>query len=516
MSQLIECIPNFSEGRRPEVIAAIAEAITSVEGIVILDQHSDSDHNRTVITYVGAPAAVEEAAFRGIAKAAELIDLNEHRGEHPRIGATDVVPFVPISGVKMVECVEIARRLGRRVGEELGIPVYLYEEAAARPERVNLENIRRGEYETLKEEIGENPARQPDFGPARLGPAGATVIGARAPLIAFNVYLTTEDKSIADKIARAVRHSSGGLRYVKALGMLVDGRAQVSMNLTNYRRTPIARVVEFIRREALRYGVGIHHGELVGLVPQDALTNAAVWYTQLDQFEKEQVLETRLYAALSRGESRAPQPEQTFLDELASSAPAPGGGSAAAHAGAMAAALVAMVARLTVGRKKYAAVKERMWQVIEQAEAQRAALTQAVQEDAAAFEQVMAAFKLPKGTPEEQERRKAAIQQATLEAAKVPLRVAHKVVDVLELAAQAAELGNVNAITDAGTAAALSKAALSGASLNVRINLTSLDDQHAAGSLMDELSALEDRAAMLMERVRTALQDRGGPALAQF
>ncbi|RMF47000.1 MAG: hypothetical protein D6755_05825, partial [Anaerolineae bacterium] len=258
------------------------------------------------------------------------------------------------------------------------------------------------------------------------------------------------------------------------------------------------------------------HCELVGLTPQDALTDAAVWYTQLDQFEKEQVLETRLYAALSSGETSIQPREYAFLDDLASSAPAPGGGSAAAHAGAMAAALVAMVARLTVGRKKYADVKERMWQIIEEAEEKRAALTQAVQEDAAAFEGVMAAFKMPKGTSEEQNRRKQAIQEATLQAAKVPLGVAHMVVDVLDLVAQVAELGNTNAITDAGTAAALSKAALSGASLNVRINLTSLDDQHAAGTLMDELTSLEDRAAILMERVRTALQDRGGPALAQF
>ncbi len=516
MNQIVECIPNFSEGRRPEVVAAIQEAITSVEGVVILDQHSDQDHNRTVITYVGDPAAVEEAAFRGIAKAAELIDLNRHQGEHPRIGATDVVPFVPISGITMTECVEMARRLGRRVGEELGLPVYLYEEAATRPERVNLENIRRGEYEALKEEIARNPARQPDFGPAQLGPAGATVVGARAPLIAFNVYLTTEDVSIASKIARAVRHSSGGLRYVKALGMFVDGRAQVSMNLTNYRKTPIARVVEFIRREAARYGVGIHHSELVGLVPQDALTEAAVWYTQLDQFKKDQVLEERLYAALRSGETQAALPEHSFLDDLASGAPTPGGGSASAHAGAMSAALVAMVARLTVRRKKYAAVKEDMWRIIEQAEALRAALTAAVEEDAAAFERVMAAFKMPKGTPEEQKARSQAIEQATLEAAKVPLATAHKVVDVLELAAEVAEKGNTNALTDAGTAAALARAALSGSSLNVRINLTSLQDQKGAGALMDDLTSLEDRAAMLVERVRTAMQDRVGPALAQF
>ncbi|GAB4530053.1 MAG: hypothetical protein Fur0018_17070 [Anaerolineales bacterium] len=516
MTQLVECIPNFSEGRRPEVVAAIVEAIASVEGVVVLDQHSDADHNRTVITYVGAPAAVEEAAFRGIAKAATLIDLNHHQGEHPRIGATDVVPFVPIREMTMVECVEMARRLGQRVGAELEIPVYLYEEAATSPERVNLENIRRGEYEALKVEIETHATRRPDFGPARLGPAGATVIGARAPLVAFNVYLTTDDKGIADKIARAVRNSSGGLRFVKALGMFVDGRAQVSMNLTNYRKTPIARVVEFVRREAARYAVGIHHCELVGLVPQEALTDAAVWYTQLDQFEADQVLEERLYAALSAGNGVSGAPERTFLDELASGAPTPGGGSAAAHAGAMAAALTTMVARLTVGKKKYADVETRMWEVIAQGEQLRTTLNEAVQADARAFDMVMAALKRPKGTPEEQKSRQAAIETATLDAARVPLDVARRVVETLELAADVASLGNVNALTDAGTAAALARAALSGASLNVRINLTSLQDQKTAGALMDELTALEDRAAMLIERVRTALQDRGGPALSQF
>ncbi len=242
---------------------------------------------------------MEEAAFRAIATAARLINLDEHTGAHPRIGATDVVPFVPISGVSMQECVEIARRLGRRVGEELDIPVYLYEEAASRPERQNLETHRRGQYEGLKAEIETRAERAPDFGPRRLGPAGATVIGARHPLIAYNIYLTTADVSIAKKIAKAVRFSSGGLRYVKALGLLVDGRAQVSMNLTNYHATPLARVVEFVRREAVRYGVEIHHSELVGLIPEDALVDAAVWYTQLDQFEPGQILERRLSQALS-------------------------------------------------------------------------------------------------------------------------------------------------------------------------------------------------------------------------
>ena len=261
----------------------------------MLDRSSDLDHNRTVLTYAGPPDVVEEAAFRAIKTAAELIDLNKHTGEHPRIGATDVVPFVPLSGATMEDCVAMAKRLGQRVGDELNIPVYLYEAAATRPERTNLENIRRGQYEGLKSEIESNPDRKPDYGPAKLGTAGATVIGARNPLIAFNVYLTTSEVEIAKKIAKAIRQSSGGLRYVKALGLLVEGRAQVSMNLTNFRETPIGRVVETIRREAQRYGVGIHHCELVGLIPQEALIDAAVWYTQLDQFSAEQIFESRVY-----------------------------------------------------------------------------------------------------------------------------------------------------------------------------------------------------------------------------
>ena len=295
MTTLIECIPNFSEARRPEIIDQIVAAITSVDGARMLDRSSDLDHNRTVLTFAGTPAIVEEAAFRAIKTAASLIDLNQHTGAHPRIGATDVVPFVPLSNASMEECIAIAQRLGQRVGSELNIPVYLYEAAAARPERANLENIRRGQYEGLKTEVESDPERKPDFGPSELGAAGATVIGARNPLIAFNVYLTTDDVSIAKKIAKAIRHSSGGLRYVKGLGLLVDGRAQISMNLTNFHDTPIARAVEFIRREAQRYGVGIHHSELVGLIPQEALVDAAVWYTQLDQFDKEQILESRLF-----------------------------------------------------------------------------------------------------------------------------------------------------------------------------------------------------------------------------
>ncbi len=509
-SPLIECVPNFSEARRPEVVAAIQEAIASVKEVSVLDLHSDMDHNRSVITFVGPPAAVEEAAFRGIARAAELIDLDKHTGEHPRIGAADVVPFVPISGVDLEDCVEIARQLGRRVGEQLGIPVYLYEAAATRPDRQNLENLRRGQYEGLKNEISTNPDRQPDFGPARLGPAGATVIGARPFLIAYNVYLTTSEVDVARRIARAIRNSSGGLRYVKALGLEVDGRAQVSMNLTDYRSTPIPRVVEMIRREAARYGVAIHHSELVGLIPQEALVDAAVWYLQLDQFTKGQVLETRLAEAAGEASEKQELVDQRFLDALARATPTPGGGSAAAYAGAMAAALLAMVARLTIGKKKYTAVEDRMREIEKRAESLRRELSAAVAADAAAFDSVMAAYRLPKDTPESQSQRAAAIQSATRQAAEVPLDVAQKALEVLELAGEAVEYGNINAISDAGSAAALAGASLDGAALNVRINAAGLVDRDISANLLRRIEAIEAQAGRLRQGIQDHITARGG------
>jgi len=294
MQQIVECVPNFSEGQREEVIQQIAEAIRSVPGVRLLDVESDADHNRSVVTFVGEPEAVLQGAFQGMAQAAGLIDMNQHQGGHPRMGATDVVPFVPVRGVTMEDCAALARRLGEQVSRELGIPVYLYEEAATRPDRRNLADVRKGEYEGLREAIKTDPDRKPDFGPAEMGPAGATAIGARPPLIAFNVYLNTGDVEIARAIARAVRHSSGGLRYVKALGLLVEGQAQVSMNLTNYQRTPVARVVEMIRREAARYGVSVARSEVVGLLPAEALYDAAAYYLQLSGFSPAQVLEDRL------------------------------------------------------------------------------------------------------------------------------------------------------------------------------------------------------------------------------
>jgi glutamate formiminotransferase / formiminotetrahydrofolate cyclodeaminase len=509
-NKLVECIANYSEARRPEVVEAIVQSITSIPGVRVLDLHSDQDHNRSVITFIGSPETVEEAAFLSIQKAAELINLDKHTGEHPRIGATDVVPFVPIRELTMDDCVALARHLGQRVGNELNIPVYLYEEAATRPERQNLENIRRGQYEALKTEIATLPERLPDFGPNKVGTAGATVIGARHPLIAYNVYLTTDDMTVATKIAKAIRNSSGGLRFVKALGMLVEGRAQVSMNLTNFQSTPIARVVEMIRREAHRYGVGVHHSELVGLIPQAALVDAAIWYLQLDQFEPEQILESKLYSS-SQDDLRTEKPQaysEKFLDDLAAGSAAPGGGAASAYSGATAAALVSMVARLTIGKKKYASVDAQMQAILAEAERLRADLTKAVTLDSAAFEKVMTAYKLPKDTPQQEVERKTAVEKATWEATLIPLEVCRQAVDILSLAAQVISAGNFNAICDGGSAAALARAALTGAGLNVRVNLKSLPQDDRILQILDQLSKLEERAGDLEAQIKKTFAER--------
>lgn len=294
MKQIVECVANFSEGQRLHVVQQIIDAINAVDGVSILASESDADHNRSVVTFAGIPDAMIQGVYEGVRVASELIDMTVHRGQHPRLGATDVVPFIPIQNVTIDDCVQMAHKLGKRVGDELNIPVYLYEHASTRSDRQNLADVRRGEYEGLKQSIDIDPNRKPDYGVSVIGTAGATIIGARHALIAYNVYLTTDNIEIAKKIAKAIRHSSGGLRYVKALGLLVDGKAQVSMNLTNYKKTPIYRVVEMIRREALRYGVSIESSELIGLVPQDALLESAAWYLQMDNYSSDKVLENRL------------------------------------------------------------------------------------------------------------------------------------------------------------------------------------------------------------------------------
>ncbi|HEX9121201.1 MAG TPA: glutamate formimidoyltransferase, partial [Terriglobales bacterium] len=355
MSTLVECVPNFSEGRDKAKVDAIIEAMR-VPGVYLLDREMDADHNRCVITLVGNRENIGEAAIRGVGKAAELIDLTRHRGAHPRMGAADVIPFIPIDGVTLEDCVAIARKVGEEIWRRFQIPVYLYEAAATRSERQNLENIRRGQFEGIRDEIATNPARKPDFGEPRVHPtAGATVVGARKFLIAYNVYLNTPDVEIAKKVAKAVRFSDGGLRYVKGMGIPVRGLAQVSMNLTDFEQTPVARVFEYVKREAARYGVLPAFSEIVGLIPKKALEDASEWFLQVENFDSSLILENRLAAVMGGkmavgGLRSGVEP---FVEQLAAPTATPGGGSASAAAGAMAAALAHMVAAMSRGKKNY-------------------------------------------------------------------------------------------------------------------------------------------------------------------
>jgi glutamate formiminotransferase/formiminotetrahydrofolate cyclodeaminase len=484
--KLVECVPNFSEGRRPEVIGAIRDAIAAVSGVTILDVSSDPSHNRTVVTFVAPVAVAVQAALNGIAKARDLIDLTSHEGEHPRIGATDVCPFIPLEGVTMDEAVALARTLGGRVGDELEIPVFLYERAASRPDRENLVNVRRGEFELARTEIGSDPDRVPDFGPHAIHPtAGATVIGARPFLVAYNIYLGgAENLQIAKDVAKAVRGSSGGLRHVKGLGLEVDGQAQVSMNLVDTDATPLHRAYDLVRLEAEARGVTPTRSELVGLVPERVLFETAARHIRLPEFSTDMVLEHSVRAAMSSGESMG-----DFLASVADGAPVPGGGSVSALAGQLGAALAQMVAGLTVGRKKYAEVEEEMKALAAEAASLAERLGALVQEDADAYALVSAAYKLP-GEGAAATARESAIQAALLKAAEVPLETARACCDVARLAAVCATKGNANTVSDAGVAALLAEAACRGASYNVQINVASMTDSDAGTSLAAEVTEL--------------------------
>jgi glutamate formiminotransferase/formiminotetrahydrofolate cyclodeaminase len=501
--KLVECVPNFSEGRRPEVVARIRDAIATVEGVHIFDVSSDESHNRTVVTFVVPVETAVAAALAGIREAAHQIDLTKHRGEHPRMGAADVVPFVPLEGSTMEDCIVLARALGARVGQELEIPVFLYERAATRPDRENLADVRRGEFEGLRDEIGKNPNRVPDFGPTRIHPtAGAVAIGARPFLVAYNVYLgDAHNVPIAKDVAKAVRGSTGGLRYVKALGLEVDGQAQVSMNLVDTERTPLFRAFDMVKMEAESRGISPTWSEIVGLVPERALFDTAARYVQLREFTPDVVLERRVRAAVEGGESLG-----GFVAAVASPTPAPGGGSVAAHAGALGAALAQMVAGLTIGKKKYAAVESEMKEISLQAAALVNELTSLMKRDAAAYTAVMAAYKLPGDSEADAAKKKPAVTAALLGAAEVPLETARACVRVLELAAAVAARGNTNAVSDAGVAALLAEAACRGAIYNVRINVSALDDRGKGAKLIDECGRLLALASERVNAVTTMVE----------
>ncbi len=472
---LVECVPNFSEGRDSSKVDSIVEAMM-VSGVYLLDREMDSDHNRCVITLAGEREAIQEAAIRGAGKAVELIDLARHQGAHPRMGAADVIPFIPIDGVTLEDCVVMARHVGAEIWKRFQVPVYLYEAAATAPERQNLEDVRRGQFEGIRDQIAINPARKPDFGEPRVHPtAGVTAVGARKPLIAYNVFLNTPDVTVAKKIAKAVRASSGGLRYVKGAGFLVRGMAQVSMNLTDFEQTPIHRVFEFVKREAQRFGVATGSSEIVGLIPKLALEQAAEWFLQVENFDSSLILENRL-AAVMTGKvavGRLSAGIASFIEQLAAPAATPGGGSAAAAAAAMAAGLAGMVASMSRGKKAYLQYESQLGEAIARLIPLREELTSAIDADAESYKEVMKAYKAAKETKDPGEGSRA-INAALRQATSVPLAVAEKTAEVARIANQLKPITNPNMNSDLTTAVALAGAALEGALANVAINLSSI------------------------------------------
>lgn len=501
MPRLIECVPNFSEGRDAAKIDALVAAMQSVEGVYILDRESDADHNRCVITLAGEPEPVAEAALRGVGKALELIDLTKHSGAHPRLGATDVVPFIPVDGVSIEDCVALAKKVGAEIWNRYKIPVYFYESAAARPERVNLENVRKGQFEGVREEVLKNPERAPDIGEARLHPtAGAVIVGARKFLIAYNINLNTPDVSIANKIAKAIRFSSGGLRYVKSMGVDLKARkvAQVSINMTDYEQTPLHRVFEMVRSEAARYGASIIGSEIVGLVPKRAIEMTADFYLKFENFSPAQVFENRLTTALAgapleSGPGKLAVLARPFLDAVAEPTATPGGGSVSAFAAALAASLAQMVAGLSRKRKSQAAYVDQLSAAVGEMHAAAAELSAAIDKDAASYDAVLTAFKLPKDTPEDARHREEAIQQATRGAAEVPLSVARKAVEIYERLGQLESISSASMLSDLRVARLMAAAGARGALANVAINLDSIMDDTFVASMRKQSSEIESR-----------------------
>jgi glutamate formiminotransferase / formiminotetrahydrofolate cyclodeaminase len=496
MSTLVECVPNFSEGRDKTKVDAIVDAM-KMAGVYLLDREMDPDHNRCVITIVGEREAIQEAAIRAVGKAAELIDLNQHTGAHPRMGAADVVPFIPIDGVTIEDCVAMANHVGEEIWKRFQIPVYLYEAAARTPERQGLENVRRGQFEGLRAEIATNPARRPDFGELRVHPtAGATVVGARKFLIAYNVFLNTADVDIAKKVAKAVRFSSGGMRFVKGAGFLVRGLAQVSMNLTDFEQTPIHRVFELVKREAARYGVMPVSSEIVGLIPKRALEDAAEWFLQVESFDSSLILENRLAAVMGGkmavGGVRAGI--EPFIEQLAAPTPTPGGGSASAAAGAMAAGLATMVASMSRGKKAYLQYEGQLSAAIASLAPLREQLKAAIDADAKSYNSVLKAYKTARADEKSSD---ALIESALKKATAVPLAVGENSLEVSRIVKLLEPITNPNMKSDLTTALALAEASINGALANVNINLASLRDEAFAAEVRQRTARIRSEIGFL-------------------
>ena len=521
MDRIIECVPNFSEGRDEAVIQAIAAAIKTVKDVKLLDVDAGKDFNRTVYTFVGEPEAVFKAACNAAKIGIQLIDMRKHQGEHPRMGALDVIPFIPIKGVKDEECIELSKRFGEWLAKEMGIPVFLYAKSATREDRVKLPDIRKGEYEALEEKFKDLKFK-PDYGePVFIPKSGATATGCRDILIAYNVNLSTNDKKIASEISGIIRTSGrvkrdehgnkvigpdgkpiripGRFKWLQAGGMMYNENiAQVSMNLLNYKEVNMHDVYEAIKEEAKKYGVTVTGSEIVGLVPKDALIRSGRFYADKKKIEikdEEELVELAIkelglsdlypfkpeekiieYLIEEKGELIS-KPLYEFIEDVASSKPAPGGGSVAAAVGAMGAALVAMVCNLTIGKKKYSDVEEEMKKTLVESEKIKRKLEKLVDEDTKAFNNVMKAFSLPKETEDDKKKRIEEIQNSFKLAASIPLETAENCMKILDLAYIVAEKGNKNSITDAGVSALLAYTGVKSAILNVEINLASIKDK---------------------------------------
>ena len=540
MNKIVECVPNFSEGRDMGIIKQITDEIEKVEGAILLDVDPGADTNRTVVTFVGTPEAVKEAAFRAIKKAAELIDMSKHKGAHPRMGATDVCPFVPVSGVTMEDCVQIAREVGERVARELGIPVYLYEEAATRPERRSLADIRVGEYEGLPEKL-KDPEWKPDFGEPVFNPkSGATVIGAREFLIAYNLNVNTRDRKLAHRVALRIREKGrivkkkdgtkervpGRLKDVRAIGWYIPeyGYAQISVNLTNYKITPLWKLFEVACEEAEGLGLRITGSELVGLIPKEAmlesgrhflekmgkcpavpekeLIHIAVLSMGMDQTHPFKPDEKIIEYRIAKEKNLTAMRIDDFADELSSESPAPGGGSVAALIGTLSASLSSMVANLTYNKKGYKEFNDEIAAAGIEAQKLKDRFLSLIEEDTEAFNSVMDAMKMPSGTDEEAEAKEKAIEEATKKATSVPLETLKLTEKLLEVANVVVEKGNKNSISDAGVAAISAKAAAESAYMNVIINVPGIKDEEFKENVLKEAKEVLENVRKKSDEIR--------------
>ena len=552
LDNIVECVPNFSEGKDKAIIDAITAAIDSVKGVKVLNVDAGEDFNRTVFTFVGSPDDVLEAAFQSAKIGTALIDMRYHKGEHARIGALDVMPFIPIKGVDDKDCIKLSKQFGKRMADELDIPVFLYAKSAAKSERVKLPSIRKGEYEALEEKF-KDPSFAPDFGKAEfVAKSGATATGCRDILLAYNINLDTADKSIASKIAGIIRTSGrvkkdkdgnkiigadgkaeripGKFKGVQAGGMMYDeNTAQVSMNLLNFKQVNMHDVYETVKEEAAKDNVKVTGSEIVGLVPKESLVIAGRFYAKKENKTISDEDELVMLAVEKLGlsdlypfkpdekvieymiEEKGPLASSSvdgFLSNLASSSPAPGGGSVAALSGALSAALSSMVCNLTLGKKKYDDVQEDIKEIVRKSENLREQLTELIDEDTTAFNDVIKAFKMPKDTDEQKKKRSEAIQKGYKKAAMVPLKTAEVCKQTIDVAELVAEKGNVNSITDAGVAGLMGEAGVHAAALNVKINLGSIKDTSFVEETTQKLSSIESVAIEKKDRVLLIVNEK--------